>query len=248
MNGTISERIQKVQENIEKAAVKCGRNSSDIKLMAVSKFHSIEEIEQAYNCGLKLYGENRVQEACEKFPKLLESHPDINLQLIGSLQRNKVKQILPIAKCIQSLDRLELAQEIAKRAQNLRLETNNCKDFSIDVLFEIHTGEESKSGFLDESELVKTIDFILETNQSLDSKLINPVGFMTMAPFTDDEKLIHASFKKLKDLRDRMQDRYKILDFKELSMGMSADYQIAIEEGSTLVRVGTAIFGERIYK
>ncbi|MCR5698391.1 MAG: YggS family pyridoxal phosphate-dependent enzyme [Treponemataceae bacterium] len=248
MTGTISERIEKVQENIENAAVKCGRNSSEIKLMAVSKFHSAEEIEQSYECGLKLFGENRVQEAGEKFPKLIETHPDINLHLIGSLQRNKVKQILPIAKCIQSLDRLELAQEIAKRADNLRNESESFKNYSIEVLFEIHTGEESKSGFLDETELLKTIDFILETNQRLNSNLIIPKGFMTMAPFTQDEKLIHSSFEKLRNLRDKIQAQYKMLDLAELSMGMSADYQIAIEEGSTLVRVGTAIFGERIYK
>lgn len=228
-------RIEDILEKISLACDKSNRNPSDVKLMAVSKFHPVEEILQAYDCGLKLYGENRVQEASSKFSEILQIKPDVDLHLIGSLQRNKVKNIVPICSCIQSLDRIELAQEIQKQCEKIGKKIN--------VLFEIHTGEDSKSGYQNIDDVKKTLDYIL----SLENSFLVPTGFMTMAPFTNNESDIRNSFVTLRNLRDKIQSEYSDFNFSELSMGMSQDYQFAIEEGSTLVRIGTAIFGERKY-
>ena len=228
-------RIEDILEKISLACDKSARKKNDVKLMAVSKFHPVEEILQAYDCGLKLYGENRVQEACSKFSEILQIKPDVDLHLIGSLQRNKVKNIVPICSCIQSLDRIELAQEIQKQCEKIGKKIN--------VLFEIHTGEDSKSGYQNIDDVKKTLDYIL----SLENSFIVPIGFMTMAPFTNSEIEIRNSFVTLRNLRDKIQSEYTNFNFAELSMGMSQDFQLAIEEGSTLVRIGTAIFGERKY-
>ena len=228
-------RIEDILEKIFLACEKSARKSTDVKLMAVSKFHPVEEILQAYDCGLKLYGENRVQEASSKFSEILQIKPDVDLHLIGSLQRNKVKNIIPICSCIQSLDRIELAQEIQKQCEKIGKKIN--------VLFEIHTGEDSKSGYQNIDDVKKTLDYIL----SLENSFLVPTGFMTMAPFTNNESEIRNSFVTLRNLRDKIQSEYSDFNFSELSMGMSQDYQFAIEEGSTLVRIGTAIFGERKY-
>ena len=228
-------RIEDILEKISLACDKSARNKNDVQLMAVSMFHPVEEILQAYDCGLKLYGENRVQEACSKFSEILQIKPDVDLHLIGSLQRNKVKNIVPICSCIQSLDRIELAQEIQKQCEKIGKKIN--------VLFEIHTGEDSKSGYQNIDDVKKTLDYIL----SLENSFIVPIGFMTMAPFTNNEIEIRNSFVTLRNLRDKIQSEYTNFNFAELSMGMSQDFQLAIEEGSTLVRIGTAIFGERKY-
>ncbi|MBQ7905329.1 MAG: YggS family pyridoxal phosphate-dependent enzyme [Spirochaetaceae bacterium] len=228
-------RIETIFQNINDACSKSNRNFSDVKLMAVSKFHPVEEILQAYNCGLKLFGENRVQESCAKFPEIIHKNSDIELHLIGSLQRNKVKNIVPLCSCIQSLDRIELAKEIQKQCEKINKKMN--------VLFEVHTAEDSKSGFQNIDDIKTTLDYIL----SLENSFLEPVGFMTMAPFTENESEIRKSFITLRDIRDKIQKEYSDFNFTELSMGMSQDYTIAIEEGSTLVRIGTAIFGERKY-
>ncbi len=228
-------RIEDILEKISLACDKSSRKSTDVKLMAVSKFHPVEEILQAYDCGLKLYGENRVQEASSKFSEILQIKSDVDLHLIGSLQRNKVKNIIPICSCIQSLDRIELAQEIQKQCEKIGKKIN--------VLFEIHTGEDSKSGYQNIDDVKKTLDYIL----SLENSFLVPTGFMTMAPFTNNESEIRNSFVTLRNLRDKIQSEYSDFNFSELSMGMSQDYQFAIEEGSTLVRIGTAILGERKY-
>ena len=228
-------RIEDILEKISLACDKSARKSTDVKLMAVSKFHPVEEILQAYDCGLKLYGENRVQEASSKFSEILQIKSDVDLHLIGSLQRNKVKNIIPICSCIQSLDRIELAQEIQKQCEKIGKKIN--------VLFEIHTGEDSKSGYQNIDDVKKTLDYIL----SLENSFLVPTGFMTMAPFTNNESEIRNSFVTLRNLRDKIQSEYSDFNFSELSMGMSQDYQFAIEEGSTLVRIGTAILGERKY-
>jgi len=181
--------------------------------------------------------ENRVQEAVEKFPAIFETQASKSLELhmIGSLQTNKVGKAVKIAQCIQSLDRLDLLEEIEKQCAKL--------DKKIKVLLEFHTGEESKSGFQSESEIIQVLDLIEDQKYPH----VIPCGFMTMAPFTDDEKLIRNSFITLRNLSDKLKSQYKTFDLSELSMGMSGDFEIAIEEGSTLVRVGTAIFGERNY-
>jgi len=234
---SIKENIEKIREKIQKAEIKAGRKEGSVSLMAVSKFHPVESVIEALKANQFLFGENRVQEACGKFPEILQQYEKAQLHLIGSLQRNKVKQILPIATCIQSVDRIELLQEIIKQKEKLEINKK------IKLLFEVHTGEESKSGFTDVGELERAIELAGE-NKSLG---IECSGFMTMAPFTEDKKLIQESFRKLYSLAEKLKNQYKELPLTELSMGMSSDFEIAIEEGSTLVRVGTAIFGERQY-
>lgn len=232
----MEQRIKNIQEKIIQSCEKANRDISEVTLMGVSKFHTAEEVIKSYNCGLRIFGENRVQEAVQKFPQVFEVCPDAQLHLIGSLQRNKVKSILPFCSCIESLDRLELAQEIQKQAEKINKPIN--------VLFEYHTGEESKAGYQSIGEVCETLDYIF----SLDNSFVIPKGFMTMAPLTDDIQLIRNSFIMLRETRDIIKQKYPMFNFSELSMGMSHDYQIAIEEGSTIVRIGTAIYGERNYQ
>ena len=232
----IKENLFRIKENISEYAKKSGRSESSVKLCAVSKFHPLESVVSAISAGQFLFGENRVQEASSKFTSL---EPELRkkslLHIIGTLQTNKVKKAVQIADCIQSVDRLSLVSEIQK----------HCASFSkkIDVMLEIHTGEESKSGFTSLDDVYS----LCEEFASGKYPLVNLNGLMTMAPFTQDEKLIHESFKKLRLLKEELKAKFPELPLAELSMGMSGDYRIAIEEGSTMVRIGTAIFGERNY-
>ena len=231
----IKSNLQKIKKLINDAEEKSGRSAGSVKLMAVSKFHPQQAVEEAIECGQLLFGENRVQEAVQKFTPILQSHPEVELHIIGQLQTNKVKQAVQIACSIDSVDRLELLKEIEKQCAKL--------DKKIKVLFEYHTGEESKSGFTSEQDLVQALDACKRG----DYPHIIPAGFMTMAPFTDDQNLIHKSFITLRELAQKLQAEYPQFDLSELSMGMSGDFEAAIAEGSTMVRVGTAIFGQRNY-
>lgn len=228
---SISENIDAIRERIARAEVRAGRSAGSVRLMAVSKFHPAEAVLEAVGSGQTLFGENRVQEADSKFPDIIAAHPGVELHLIGSLQRNKVAKIVGIASCIQSVDREELLAEISKQCASL--------ERTIDVLFEYHTAEDSKSGYAEKDMLFRSLD-LLESMPNVRCR-----GLMTMAPFTEDQLAVRSSFRQLVSLRDACMARYPSLDFSVLSMGMSADFEIAIEEGSTLVRVGTAIFGER---
>ena len=232
---SIKDNLEKIRFRISEAEKKSGRTQGAVILMAVSKFHPAEAVVEAMAAGQILFGENRVQEASEKFPPLIAQHPEIKVQMIGQLQSNKVKKAVEFASCIQSVDRFDLLKEIEKQCAKLNR--------NIEILFEYHTGEESKSGFTSEAELRESIEACVKG----EFPHIIPKGFMTMAPFTDDEKLIRKSFITLRELSDKLKNDYKTLSLTELSMGMSGDFEIAIEEGSTLVRVGTAIFGERDY-
>lgn len=231
----IKSNLLQINEKIRNAEAKAGRKENSVKLMAVSKFHPIEEIQQAIDCGQVLFGENKVQEASQKFPELLQNNQNIDLHMIGVMQSNKVKNAIKIASCIQSVDRIDLLNEIEK--QCAKIEKN------INILFEIHTGEETKSGFECFEDVQMALNLFLENN----FPHITPKGFMTMAPFTDDKSLIHKSFETVYNLSQKLQQQFPSFDLSELSMGMSGDFEIAIEHGSTLVRVGTAIFGERDY-
>lgn len=234
----IQENLLKVKENIEERAKKSGRESNSVTLCAVSKFHPVKDVMACLGAGQLVYGENRVQEAYGKFSEIYEKENLVarpELHIIGSLQTNKVKKACEIASCIQSVDRLDLVKEIQKQCQKL--------EKKIDVFFEIHTGEESKAGFESKDEFLKVLELFAKN----EFPNISPKGLMTMAPFTEDESLIRKSFVSLRELRDLVNKEFPGLPIHELSMGMSGDYGIAIEEGSTMVRVGTAIFGERIY-
>lgn len=217
----IAERIQSVVASLPETA----------RLVAVSKFNPAEAVLQAYNCGQRLFGESKVQELTGKYEVLPK---DIEWHFIGHLQTNKVKYIAPFISLIQSVDSLKLLKEIDAQAKKVNR--------VIDCLLEIHVAqEETKYGFsFDElRELFKERAFDVFENVSV-------VGLMGMASNTEDEVLIRDEFRLLSDFYKEMKDSLAP-QFRELSMGMSHDYHIAVEEGSTLVRVGSFIFGERVY-
>lgn len=199
--------------------------------MAVSKFHGPEAVVEAYGAGVRLFGESRVQEARDKFPPLATTCPGIEVHLIGSLQRNKVKAAVDLFSCVQSVDREEIVTELSRRAA--------AAGTTVDILLELHTGEESKAGFPDRDAAARALELAL----SLGSLRVR--GLMTMAPYTEDSAAIRASFRSLVACAAFLRSRFPETDLSVLSMGMTNDYEIAVEEGSTLVRVGTAIFGPR---
>lgn len=206
--------------------------NKNIKLIAISKTRKTEDIMEAYNLGQKVFGENKVQELVDKYEALPK---DIEWHMVGNLQTNKVKYIAPFVQLIHSVDNLKLAIEINKQA-----EKNNRV---IDILLEICIAAETTKHGFSEDELIEH----LEINAFQQLRNIRIVGLMGMATYTQNKILIKNEFGNLKRFFDELQSTYfKNNDaFKELSMGMSGDYEIAIEKGSTMIRIGSAIFGER---
>jgi len=225
----IEKNIINIKNRIVQKVESTGRNPAEITLVAVSKLKSLEDIKTAFSFGLKDFGENRTPEFQQKAETLSK---EINWHFIGHLQTKKAKDVVPYAYLIHSVDTLKLAGEINKRAKNI----NKVQK----VLLEIKTSyEETKAGLESENEIKEILDFCENAEN------INVEGFMTMAPFTDDENEIRKSFKKLKSIFDDFnKNGYNL---KHLSMGMTNDFEIAIEEGATIVRIGTAIFGQRNY-
>jgi len=201
-------------------------------LVAVSKTKPNEDLMEAYNAGQRALGENKVQEMCDKADALPK---DIEWHMIGHLQRNKVKYIAPFVHLIHSVDSVRLLKEINKQGKKI--------DRVIPVLLQIHIAEEESKYGLDEHELHE----LLSSDAFKEMNHVEVQGLMGMATFTDDEAKVRREFKSLKKLFDETSETYndEKLNLKELSMGMSGDYQIAIEEGSTMVRIGSKIFGER---
>ncbi len=227
----ICDNIKTVTENIREAAAGCGRDSSEITLIAVSKTKPVSMIEEAYSCGCRDFGENKVQELCDKYEVLPK---DIRWHLIGHLQRNKVKYVVDKAALIHSVDSLRLAQEIQKEAEK--------KQVHADILIEVNVaGEESKFGVsLEETEaLVREIARFSR---------VHIRGLMTIAPIAEHPEDNAVYFSKLKQLSvDIMEKNIDNVNMNVLSMGMTGDYIQAVHNGATLVRVGTGIFGERDY-
>jgi pyridoxal phosphate enzyme (YggS family) len=230
---SIADNIERLEERIISACLRSGRKREEVTLMAVTKFQGLDAAEKAWKAGIRCFGESRVQEAAEKFGACRETFANSELHLIGNLQRNKVKAAVSLFDCIESLDREELARELAKHASN-----------NMPVLLELHTGEESKNGFAGLDELCRAF----ETISACPGLVVR--GLMTMAPNTSDEKPLRDAFKELVRTRDELEKRFPSAESRHnwscLSMGMSGDFEIAIEEGSTLIRIGSAIFGERI--
>jgi pyridoxal phosphate enzyme (YggS family) len=227
----ISENIRRVKDQIYEACLKAGRGPGSVRLMAVSKFHETPAIEEAADAGLSLFGESRVQEAVKKFTVIKERRSGIELHFIGNLQRNKAKAAAALFDCVQSLDRDEISRELGLVSKN--------RAAPLPVLFELNAGEETKSGYADEDALSAGVEAALEAGG------LEPAGLMTMAPFTSDEKPIREAFRKLVRAQARLRRLFPECRWDCLSMGMSDDFKIAIEEGSTMVRIGTAIFGGR---
>jgi pyridoxal phosphate enzyme (YggS family) len=222
---TIQERFSGVRDRIAKAARRAGRNPGEVELVAVSKKQPAELIREAVDAGQLLFGENRVQEAMVKIPSLPGS---LRWHLVGHLQSNKIRKALPLFELIHSVDSAELAGEIDRIAGDMGLFPR--------VLLEVNvSGEGSKHGFRPEQ-----LERDLETLLALPRLQVE--GFMTMAPLAPEAEAARPFFAGLRELRDRMAARAGI-PFGILSMGMSGDFEVAVEEGATLVRVGSAIFG-----
>lgn len=225
----IAENLSILREKIERSCKKAGRNPADLKLIAVSKYFGLDAILEVNALGLNDFGENRAQELTLKFEKLGNS---VTWHFIGTLQKNKVKYVVSSAEFIHSVDSMELLEEIDSRAQKL--------DKVQKILLEVKTSEEeAKAGITTEEETLKLV------SRGAELKNIKLIGLMTMAPLTDDETIIRKSFKDLRNLKDRINN--KGYNLTELSMGMTSDFEIAIEEGATMIRIGSAIFGERDY-
>lgn len=232
----VAEAVERILEGIATAAGRAGRAPGDITLMAVTKFHPLAAARAAWAAGVRVFGESRVQEAEAKFAGVEAEFPGMRLDLIGNLQSNKAKKAVSLFTTIQSVDSLGLLQDLDRRAR--------AGGQTPDILFELHTGEETKAGFPSLNALVEACDFLCGLGPIADGGL-RLRGLMTMAPFSQDEVLVRASFRKLARARDSLQARYPEIPLDTLSMGMSNDYSLAIEEGSTLVRIGTDIFGQR---
>jgi hypothetical protein len=230
---SIAENLAQVHQRIDAAARRSGRRIEDVALMAVSKTFPAERIREAYDAGQRLFGENRVQEFAGKIDSLRDLR-DAEWRLIGHLQTNKAAKAVEMFGAVDSVDSLRLAQKLNASAQQLGK--------TLEVLIEINVGGEAvKSGMTAGSRELEEILFAVE---ALDHLKFH--GLMTVPPFTDDPQEARPYFRKLRELRDQIAARrLPDLDMSVLSMGMSHDFEVAIEEGSTCVRVGTAIFGER---
>ena len=229
----IAENLARVRERIVAAARRAGRRSEDVALMAVSKTFPAERIREAYDAGLRLFGENRVQEFAGKIDSLRDLQGG-EWHLIGHLQTNKAAKAVELFAAIDSVDSLRLAQKLNASAEQLRKK--------IRVLIEINVGgEAAKSGVAPES---RELEALLSAAAELEHLEFR--GLMTVPPFTEDPQQAQPYFRKLRELREQIAARrLPAVDMSTLSMGMSHDFEVAIEEGSTCVRVGTAIFGER---
>ena len=227
----LEENLKKVQENIRIACKKAGRDPSEVTLIAVSKTKPVETLKEAYDLGVRVFGENKVQELDKKIDALPE---DISWHMIGHLQRNKVKYIAGRVELIHSVDSFRLAEEINIHAKK--------QGIVIPILIEVNVAEEeSKFGVSveDTEELIRQI-------AELDGVSIR--GLMTIAPYVVDSEENREIFHKIKDLSiDIASKNIDNVSMDILSMGMTGDYMVAIEEGATMVRVGTGIFGERNY-
>ncbi len=224
----IRENYNKLQQKISEICEKCGRNPAEITLIAVSKNNPISAIEEAQKCGLIHFGENKAQELRDK----AELKSDVVWHFIGHLQTNKVKYAVKAAEFIHSVDSEKVLEEINKRAAS----ENKIQK----ILFEVNTSDESNKFGLKDFESLKKLVELSNEMTNVDIK-----GLMTMAPYTDNRKIIRDCFVQLRLWKEKLNEEGA--DLTELSMGMTNDFDIAIEEGATMIRIGTAIFGERDY-
>ncbi len=227
----IADNIRSVEERIAAACERAGRPREDVTLICVTKTKPVEDLRQAYDAGQRVFGENRVQEIIEKFPQLPE---DIQWHMIGHLQRNKAKYLMDRAVMIHSVDSAALAQTISKEAVKAGR--------VMDILLEVNAaGEESKFGL--------SYDGVLPLIREIAPLPgIHICGLMTVPPYTEDPETSRIYFKKLRELSvDIARQSIDNVSMHTLSMGMTGDFEVAIEEGATHIRVGTAIFGARNY-
>src|SRR5205823_2910235 len=223
----IAENVACVREQIARAAAKAGRAADEIELVAITKTHPAEKVREAIGAGHTLFGESRVQEARVKIPELPSS---MRWHFVGHLQKNKIRHALPLFEMIQSIDSLALAEDVNRIAEEDGLHPR--------VLLEGNVaGEGSKFGFQPEK-------LFSEMESLLALQRLSILGLMTVPPLAEEAEASRKYFVQLRELRDRLQTEFHV-DLAQLSMGMTQDFPVAVEEGATLVRVGTAVFGER---
>ncbi|MDD6646288.1 MAG: YggS family pyridoxal phosphate-dependent enzyme [Firmicutes bacterium] len=227
----IRANLEKINEQIKTAAEGCGRSADDVLLVAVSKTRTPEEINIAIDAGVTDIGENKVQEIMDKY----DAVKPVKWHMIGHLQTNKVKYIIDKVSMIHSVDSYKLAVEIDKRAKS--------HGITMDILLQVNSAQEESKFGITTDETEKLIHDILENCENIRIR-----GLMCIAPFAEDPEEIKVYFEEVKKQYDQFgRIEHERLDFKYLSMGMSHDFTVAIEAGSNLVRVGSAIFGERNY-
>ena len=227
----IRENLEYVRRNIEEACRRVGRRPEEVTLITVSKTHPVPMLKEAYEAGARDFGENKVQELVDKLPQLPE---DIKWHMIGHLQRNKVKYIIGKTKLIHSVDSLRLAEEINTEAVK--------RGITADILIEVNVAEEESKFGVTVQEMLMLIEEIAKLPG------VRIKGLMTIAPYTENPEENRIFFKKLKQLSvDITAKNIDNVSMDVLSMGMTGDYIVAVEEGATCVRVGTGIFGQRDY-
>mgnify|MGYP002673498900 FL=1 len=227
----LKENLQSVEENIKKACEKAGRKREDVTLIAVSKTKPVEMLQEIYDQNIRNFGENKVQEMCDKMEVLPK---DIKWHMIGHLQTNKIKYIIGKTELIHSVDSLHLAQEISKQAVK--------HDVQTDILIEINIANEQTKFGIDAGDTIQLVREIAALPN------IHIKGLMTIAPFVENPEDNRLYFRRIHQLSvDITKENIDNVNMDILSMGMTGDYMVAIEEGATMVRVGTGIFGERNY-
>ena len=227
----ITENLEQVRKNIQDACRSVGRDPEEVTLIAVSKTKPVELLQEAYQAGARDFGENKVQEIMDKYPQLPS---DIRWHMIGHLQRNKVKYIVDKAAMIHSVDSLRLAQTIEQEAAK--------HDVQVPILLEVNVAEEDSKFGLKMDEVLPLIEAIAEFPH------IRVCGLMTIAPYVENAEENRMFFRQLKKLSvDIAAKNINNVSMSVLSMGMTGDYQVAVQEGATMVRVGTGIFGGRNY-
>jgi PLP dependent protein len=223
----IAQNLMRVREQIAQAAAKAGSVADEVALVAITKTHPADKVREAIEAGYTLFGESRVQEARAKIPELPSN---LRWHFVGHLQKNKIRHALPLFEMIHSVDSLGLAQEINRIAEEEGMHPR--------VLLEVNVaGEGSKFGFSPEK-LRDQMEALLALPR------LSILGLMTIPPLAEEAEASRKYFVRLRELRDRLQTDFRV-DLAQLSMGMTQDFSVAVEEGATLVRVGTAIFGER---
>ncbi len=226
----LSERFRQVRERIAEAAARSGRSAEAVTLVAVTKTVPVERVRQAYELGLRVFGENRVQEAREKVGALA-ALPSIHWHLIGHLQTNKVARAVELFEMVQSVDSARLAEALNKQME--------ARGKRLPVLLEVNVGGEASKEGVRPEELAQLAEAVVRLPH------LEVQGLMTVAPYTPEPEAVRPVFRRLRELGDEMRERFPGAAWQHLSMGMSEDYVVAIEEGATMVRLGRALFGER---
>ncbi len=221
----ICHKIQEIEQRLARACERAGRKREEVLLLGASKYANAEKIREAYQCGVRVFGESRAQDFLKKFEELKDL--PIDWHFIGNLQTNKVKYIIDKVSLIHSLDRRSLAEEIQKRAERLGKVQ--------DVLIEVNVGKEETKGGVYEEDLEKLFEYCLSL------KNLRVLGLMAIPPYKENPEEVRPYFVKLRKLKETLEELYKI-KLPHLSMGMSGDFEVAVEEGATIVRIGSAIF------